>query len=220
MSQGYRYREEWLRAATERLRPLFARVDHPLPEAGRAAIGFTSKGAKGRIGECWASVASADKHFEIFIRPDKADPLEVLGILTHELCHAALPLGTGHGKEYKALALKVGLVGKMREAMPGPMLNDHLAEIARDLGELPHASLNIEFRETAPRAKQSTRMLKAWCEGVTTDGAHEACDYVVRLTAVHARKGAPICGVHQARMTIDWPAEDPDDGAGEPSEPA
>ena len=207
-----------MKAATERLRPLFARVDHPLPDAGSAAIGFTSRGAKGnRVGECWASVASADRHFEIFIRPDKADPVEVLGILTHELCHAALPLGVAHGKEFKALALKVGLIGKMREAMPGPILTDHLAEIARDLGDLPHASLNIEFRETAPRPKQTTRMLKAWCEGVTGEGSHEPCDYVVRLTATHARKGAPICGVHQCRMTIEWPAEDPE-GEAEPTD--
>lgn len=200
---AFTYREEWLQAAIRSLRPHFAMVGFPLPERIRAAIGFPSKGAKSScVGECWASVASHDQHHEIFIRPDKADPQEVLGILCHELVHAALPLGSGHGPVFKEAAIKVGLIGKMREALPGPVLQEKLQTLIVELGELPHASLDIEFRETAPRKKQSTRMLKASCPA-------DDCDYTVRLTAIHAKKAPPICGIHKIEMVIDWPPEEP-----------
>jgi hypothetical protein len=205
----FQFREQWLFAAIERLSPMFERAGSPIPQAGRAAIGFTSKGGKkgGAVGECWASEASNDRHFEIFIRPDKSEPVEVLGILTHELVHAALPLGSGHGPAFRALAVKIGLTGKMRQAMPGPVLEDRLHDLAGDLGPLPHASLNIAFPESAPRKKQKTHMLKAYCEGVTKDGSHEPCDYIVRVTSTHA-KTLPICGVHEIRMKVDWPDDD------------
>jgi hypothetical protein len=213
----YRFREEWLQAAISLLTPMFAKADAPIPDDGRAAIGFTSKGGKGNcVGECWHPIASADKHFEIFIRPDHADPVEVLGILTHELVHAAVPLGSGHGPIYKALALKIGLEGKMRHAMPGMHLVEVLKGIAAELGPLPHAALDIQYRESAPRKKQKTNMLKAFCEGVKDESGKvtEGCDYVCRLTKTHAEKGAPICGVHQLRMIVEFPTEE-EPGAGE-----
>lgn len=198
---AFTYREEWLQAAIRELRTHFDMVGFPLPEKIRAAIGFPSKGAKSScVGECWASVASLDQHHEIFIRPDKSDPQEVLGILCHELVHAAVPLGSGHGPVFKEAAIKVGLIGKMREAMPGPVLQEKLGNLIEDLGDLPHASLDIEFRETAPRKKQTTRMLKASCPA-------DDCDYTVRLTAVHAKKAPPICGIHKIEMLVDWPEE-------------
>ena len=205
-----RFREQWLQAAITLLAPMFSKAGSPIPDLGRAAIGFTSKGGKGNcVGECWHGEASGDKHFEIFIRPDHADPIEVLGILTHELVHSAVPLGSGHGPIYKALALKIGLEGKMRHALPGMHLTEILKGIAAELGPLPHASLDISFRESAPRKKQKTNLLKAWCEGSKKpDGSHDPCDYVCRITALHAKKAAPICGVHETRMRVEWPADD------------
>lgn len=200
---AFTYREEWLQAAINALRSHFDMAGLTLPDKIRAAIGFPSKGAKSScIGECWASVASADQHHEIFIRPDQGEPVTVLGILCHELVHSAVPLGSGHGPVFKDAALKVGLIGKMRHAMPGPVLTEKLTGLAATLGPLPHATLDIEFRETAPRKKQTTRMLKACCPEAD-------CDYTVRLTAVHAKKAPPICGVHKKEMVIDWPEEQP-----------
>lgn len=210
-----RFREEWLQAAITRLRPMFDKAGASVPDLGRAAIGFTSRGGKGTcVGECWCSTASADGHFEIFIRPDKADPVEVLGILCHELVHSAVPIGSGHGPIFKALALKIGLEGKMRHALPGMHLTEILKDLAADLGPLPHASLDIAFREQGKRKKQKTNMLKASCPGVVVDGKHEACPFICRLTAEHASKGAPYCGVHNVRMEIEWP----EDESGDPKE--
>ena len=205
-------RESWLRSAMLMLAPMFDQAGHPLPDTRRAAIGFTSKGGKGNcVGECWHSAASSDAHFEIFIRPDKADPVEVLGILAHELVHAAVPIGSGHGPVYKNVALKIGLEGKMRHAMPGMHLQEKLIAMAADLGPFPHASIDLQWRESAPRKKQKTNMLKAWCAGgLNGEGEEEGCEYVVRLTRLHAEKGAPLCGVHKTEMRIEWP--EPEDG--------
>ena len=81
-------REAWLRAATSELRPYFASVGFPLAENIRFAIAFLSTGRKGkRVGECWHSSTSDDSHYEIFIRADLAEPIDVLGVLAKELVH-------------------------------------------------------------------------------------------------------------------------------------
>src|SRR5277367_6948523 len=101
-------RESWLRSATAALRPYFESCGFEVPENIRFAIAFPSTGRRGaRLGECWHSSTSDDANFEIIIRADIADPVEVLGVLTHELVHAALPPEVGHGKPYREAALKL-----------------------------------------------------------------------------------------------------------------
>src|SRR3546814_2179720 len=84
-------RESWLNRVARGMAPLFEALDAPLPSRVRVAIGFTSRGAKGKaIGECWDNRLSADGHFEIFIRPDLAHaadamPAQIAAILAHEL---------------------------------------------------------------------------------------------------------------------------------------
>src|SRR5258708_1440816 len=97
------------------------------------------------------------------------------------------------------------LDGKMRQAMPGPLLQDRLTDLAAQLGPLPHARLNIEQgrdnRGPADREKkQGTRMLKAEC-------TEESCTFVVRVAATPAREiGPPHCPKHGA-MTVQWPED-------------
>lgn len=204
-SNQYDSREAWLRSATNELRPYFDKVGYPLPSNIRFAIAFPSTGRKGkRIGECWHASTSADDHFEIFIRADQADPVEVLGVLVHELLHAALPIEAGHGKLFKVAAIKLGLEGAMRHAMPGPLLRTRLAELAASLGPLPHARLAIDRgldnRGPADRPKkQGTRLRKAEC-------MVEDCPYTLRIAASQVRTiGPPLCPIH-GPMTVDMPA--------------
>jgi hypothetical protein len=205
MSKPNRYdsREAWLRAATDALRGLFDIAGYPLPDAIRFSIGFPSTGRRGKtIGECWHSSASEDGYHEIFIRADQAEPVRVLGILVHELVHAAMPLGSGHGPIFKKAALAIGLEGKMIHALPGAVLTAQLEKIAKELGDLPHARLDFERRgEDAPK-KQGTRLLKAECETA-------ACGYTVRITRKWLDAlGAPCCPSHGAMMVEGWPSED------------
>ena len=199
-------REAWLRAAADELRPYFESCGYQLPQHIRFAIAFPSTGRKGkRVGECWHSTTSDDAHFEIFIRADLAEPVRVLGVLTKELVHTALPPNAGHGKLFKAAALKIGLQGPMRRAAPGILLENRLTDLAAMLGPLPHAQLHIDRGPSisAPidrPKKQGTRMLKAECSG-------SGCGYTVRVTAKWVRDlGPPHCPKH-GPMVVDLPAE-------------
>ncbi|WGJ13871.1 SprT-like domain-containing protein [Methylocapsa sp. D3K7] len=190
-------RESYLRAATIELRPWFAKLGLTLPEKIRFAVAFTSHGKKGRVaGECWHASASDDGHHEIIIRADFADPAEVLGILVHELVHAALPPDAKHGKEFREAALKIGLEGQMRHALPGAILKERLNELSSSLGPFPHGRLNFDRVTLAGEVvadkpkKQGTRMLKAECLGA-------GCGYTVRVAARWIKDcGAPHCPKH------------------------
>jgi hypothetical protein len=185
-------RESWLNRVAVGMAPLFEALGTPLPSRVRVAIGFTSRGAKGKaIGECWDNRCSGDGHFEIFIRPDLAHapdamPAQIAAILAHELVHAAVGIAAGHGKAFKRIALGLGLVGPMRATTPGDVFLATITPILAGAGPLPHARLDTGGETTRPK-KQGTRLLKCECE---------ACGYTVRT----ARKwlelaGAPSCPI-------------------------
>jgi hypothetical protein len=202
------FREGWLRAAASELRPYFASVGYPLPDNIRFAIAFTSTGRKSkRVGECWHSAASDDGAYEIFLRADLAEPVEVLGVLVKELIHTTIPPDAGHGKLFKAAALKIGLQGPMRKTEPSVLLQNRLTELAATLGPLPHASLHIDQTPLTAVSvaldrpkKQRGRMIKAECAG-------EGCGYTLRVAAKWVRDiGPPLCPRHGA-MSVDLPPE-------------
>jgi hypothetical protein len=201
-------REAWLRAAANELRPYFKSCGYELPENIRFAIAFPSTGRKGkRVGECWHSSTSADAAYEIFIRADLWKPDEVLAVLIKELVHTLLPPDAGHGQPFKTAAMRIGLEGPMRQAVPGPLLKERLQELAERLGPLPHAHLDIEQQPMTTRGsvaidlpkKQGTRYRKAEC-------MDKDCGFTVRVTASHVRDiGPPHCPRHGA-MAVDMPA--------------
>lgn len=205
-------RESWLNRVAAGMAPLFEALESPLPSRVRVAIGFTSRGAKGKaIGECWDNRLSADGHFEIFIRPDLAHapdamPAQIAAILAHELVHAAVGIPAGHGKAFKRVALGLGLVGPMRATTPGEAFLAAVAPILDAAGALPHARLDTDGESTAPK-KQRTRMLK--CECAT-------CGYTVRT----ARKwlesaGAPLCPIEDHGRMEHEPLDDAEDEDGD-----
>jgi hypothetical protein len=74
-------REESLNRVADRMAPWYEDQGYSLPRF-RIAIGFPSTGKRGkRIGECWDGLASADGTFEVLIRPDQSDPIEVAATL-------------------------------------------------------------------------------------------------------------------------------------------
>jgi hypothetical protein len=195
-------REAWLTEVAARMAPWFAELDCPLPKV-RMAVGFTSKGSKGkRIGECWTGAASTDGTFEIFIVPTIDDASRVAEVLAHELVHAAVGLEAKHGKKFKRVALAIGLEGKMTAATAGPKFIANVAPILAAVGPLPHARLSDAKLSSAPK-KQTTRQLKCYCE---------TCGYTVRTTAKWIlAAGAPICPTDMVGMK----APELDDSEGE-----
>ncbi|WDS51688.1 SprT-like protease [Microbacterium phage Barnstormer] len=184
MTAIFTTREEWLVAAIEALRPLFAEAGAELPTV-RVSVGWP--GGNGRknsvIGQCWGSAASADKVAQVFISPVLDDAVKVLDVLTHELVHAVDDCQSGHKGPFAKLAKALGLEGKMTATVAGEELKAKLEDIAADLGDYPHAALAKAQGAEGPK-KQGTRMLKLECPA---DG------YIVRTTAKWLELGVPTC---------------------------
>lgn len=191
---GPRLREAWLGRLANKLRKLFERAGHPIPERIRFSCGWppgSRGGKKTTLGVCFLSKASADGSVEIFISPIIADSLMAAGVLTHELVHAALD-SPGHGPDFKALALAIGLEGKMKEALPGAALNVQLQGMIEAIGPYPHAELGTGQAADKPD-KQTTRMLKVVCPDADCPYNDMGNPYLVRTTQKWVDCGLPTC---------------------------
>jgi len=198
-------REEWLQNVTGHMAGWYADLGYPLPKV-RIAIGFPSTGRRGRrIGECWDQGASADSTFEIYIRPDLAEPEEVAAVLGHELVHAAVGLECGHKGPFRKVAVAIRLEGKMTATVAGPAFLAAVAPILAAVGPLPHARLALG-QSSGPK-KQKARLLKAECQ-------HQECGYNVRVTKKWVMDiGAPHCPAH-GEMAVDGLDDDEEEENG------
>ncbi len=177
-------REAWLLFAVHALAPIFQEKGYSVPRV-RVSCAIPSTSRRGSaVGQCWASGHSGDGVNEIFVSPVHADPLDVLDTLTHELVHAVDNCKNRHGKEFKKIAMVVGLEGKMISASAGPVLKARLASIAAELtaqwGPYPHAPMRVPSAlyaapKPAPRA------------------ACPVCGFRVSMLKKYLEVGPPIC---------------------------
>lgn len=216
-------REEWLEAFTEELRPHLAAAGAKLPKRVKCSCGFASSGIRSNtIGECWVPEASGAGVPELFIVPRLDDSGQVAAVLLHELIHAA---GIrGHGADFKAVALKLGLVGPMTATTPGPAAVKLLGGIIRKLGGYPHATLDPRLalgRLPIPEAKPGAPiplgpdgaplppvlLPGGWTSARPTQGTRmlkvtcddDSCACVIRMTRSWIeRVGLPSCGCGSA----------------------
>jgi predicted RNA-binding Zn-ribbon protein involved in translation (DUF1610 family) len=179
-------REQWLIAAVAQLEQTLPFGPIPLV---KVSCGWPSKKALAKksrnVGEHWDKSFSRDGQFHyIHISPFLDDPGEILETLVHELCHACLPHQTkAHGKEFAALAGKVGLEKPWSEA---PATKDTMIKLrALALGPYPHSGLDtVKIEEENPPEK--SRALKAECP---------KCGYIIRTTKKWLENAKlPICG--------------------------
>ena len=156
-------REGWLQEFIERSRPLFVEAGAPLPEKVRVSIGFPSKGQRSKvIGECFYASAAVDSVSEIFIRPSlQANPSQIADVLTHELIHAALPEGEGHGPAFGRVARALGLEGKLTSTTAGAKWHELHDPILAELAAFPGAELRGAV--AGGKKTQTTRMVKVSC---------------------------------------------------------
>lgn len=185
-------REQWLTAAVHLLRPAFVSHGSPLPTTLRVSCGFPSQGGLAsrtiRLGECWSADVSADGHHEIFVSPLLDDTTEVLGVLAHECCHAALPKNVGHNAPFKRLGQAIGLDGPPKSMGAGKRFKEEVAPpIIAALGPYPHARL-MPLEKVQ---KQTTRLIKCECPH---------CGYVTRTARKWLDIGAPLCPTHGTPM--------------------
>ena len=163
----------------------------------------TRSGAKNKvIGRHYpASFTKSDKGAfqQILIHPSLEDPVRVVGVLIHELIHAQLPTDAGHGKEFREIALKVGLCGKMTATQETPELQEKIKGWVKIVGDYPHSSFDHPAKE---RKKQTTRMVKVACysEGYECGNGN----YKVRMSRSLIQKfGCPICPNCGNQMWLD-----------------
>jgi hypothetical protein len=179
----YSTREEWLTAATEEFRAVFAANSFPIAANIRLSCGFPSTAKRsGAIGECWADTSSADKTMEILISPVLAEPMRVADVLVHELCHTTAG-AMNHGATFRKAAEAMHLIPCVAKGYKATSHGDAFVavfkQLVESLGDYPHAELSLSGRKT-----QTTRMLKAVCP---------TCGYTVRLTQKWAAMGLPTC---------------------------
>lgn len=181
MDMIFETREQWLAAAAAEIAPAFEAKGFKLPHKIRFACSWPAgaRGGKKVLGQCVAPEVSGDGSTEVYVVPTVAEPRQVLGVLVHELVHAAVGVKAGHGPVFKAACERLGLVGKATQALPGEQMErELLAPVAELLGQYPHAPVNLDGRK-----KQATRYLKAVCP---------ESGYTVRITAKWAAMGMPI----------------------------
>lgn len=156
-------REEWLNKAMEHLiDSVFQGINVPnniKVSCGFAGVGKPKKMAGFKVhvlGVCCPSELSTGGFTEIFIDPILDESSRVLDVLVHEMIHAILGSGKGHGKEFKKIALSVGLEGKMTSTVASEALKEKLDKIVEQIGEYPHKAYQLipDEKESDPEEKE------------------------------------------------------------------
>jgi hypothetical protein len=112
-------------------------------------------------------------------------------LLAHELVHATVGAGHGHGPVFKRCALAIGLLGPMRATSPSSEFTAWAEKLFKRIGPYPSG-----FLTDTP--KQGARLLKCECN---------KCGYLVRITRKWiVLAGPPICptdGIHMTEEELE-----------------
>lgn len=139
----HKTRESWLLAAAKKLEAVLAIHGAAMPDRYAVSCGFP-KGVSGKyIGQCFSRDCTQDETVHIFVCPTLGDPEKILGVLLHEMIHAAVGVECGHRGAFRALARSVGLAGPMTAThVPKESdLHEVVGEISERLGPYPHSPL-------------------------------------------------------------------------------
>lgn len=198
----YETREAWMLAAVDAMRPWYVEIDSEVPPV-RISVGWpggrSAKG-KGVRGQCWASHTVADRIPAIFVGPDQSDPLTIIGIILHEMNHAADDGLSGHRGAFAKNAKALGFLPPWTSSEgKTPELVERLTALLKDLGAFPHGAITdrshgITGLGAGRPAVQTTRMLKVWCD---EDG------YTLRATAKWLNVATPLCPICEKVMQTE-----------------
>lgn len=154
-------REQWLQHAVSLLRKDMAKRDVVVPPVKVSCSWPGGGDSQKRIGECWATRASAAGINEVFISPKIADPARVIGILLHELAHAVDDCKNGHKAPFVQIGGKMGLEGKPTQMTPPAEKALAWADkLVKKHGPFPHAMLD---KSKSPIKPQTNRQIKVEC---------------------------------------------------------
>jgi hypothetical protein len=142
-----RLREAWLERAASFLVDYM--VQYGLPRtAVRVSCGWPSRGGLAArvavIGQCFPPTVCRDGIPQVFVSPRIEDSLQVLGVLLHELVHAAIGCQFGHRKAFSQAARRVGLAGPPTATTIGDRLRPVLERFVAATGSYPHAAIQLQ----------------------------------------------------------------------------
>lgn len=169
-------RETWLNLMIDKSVPLFDEAGFKISdirEKLKVSCSFIqgSRGSrlKNAIGVHYNPSVSADGFHEMMIQPSISDSVQAVGVLIHEMVHSiqthlyhdknGFLNVKPHGKEFRKIALAVGLEGKMTATTESPELVATIKKWVSEIGEYPHAKMTLNDS----RKKQTTRMIKLEC---------------------------------------------------------
>ena len=161
-------REEWLEKAIPRLNTILESRAELTPVKVKVSVGWPAHGAlapkKRRIGECWHSEIINQDTAHIFVSPFIDSPIDVLGVLLHEMIHAILPHKAAHKGAFAKVCKLVGFEGKPTSTEVSKEIGDplriELEQILEYLGEYPHHKIEPQLKDK----KQTTRLRLYQCQ--------------------------------------------------------
>lgn len=138
-------REAWLEQAVLFLRDHMEKHGLLFSNPPRVSCGFPSRGGERRtLGQCFSAKVCEDGRPQVFVSPRLAESVEVLGVLLHELIHAAVGVEYKHGKKFSQAARKVGLVRPWKATTVGVTLRPVLEWFVALYGTYPHAAIQLK----------------------------------------------------------------------------
>lgn len=189
-------REAWLSELGYQMKNLIVDASEvkDLPKY-RISCGWPTRGALSQkrrvIGQCWDGQVSKAGFAELFISPSIADDMEVAATVAHELVHASIGTEQKHGKMFRDVVTRLGLLGKPTATFAGPEFKKEVNPILKKLGNYPHSAMEPN-KKHVPVA---TRLLKITC--ATDEG------YIARITQKQLTTiGAPLCACHMKPMKL------------------
>ena len=164
-------RETWLNLMIDKSVPLFdeagfkiSDIREKLKASCSVMVGMRKSKKFNAIGQHLPTEWNKNANHELLISPVLEDEITVVGVLIHEMVHAIQRHLYGndvkpHGKEFRAIALAVGLEVKMKATTESPELAEKIKKWVSEIGKYPHNKVNFDGR-----TKQTTRLLKLECQ--------------------------------------------------------
>ena len=137
-------REGWLTEVAKACERFFVGYEFPRYRVtcGWPMASGRPNGGVYRVGECHGAKSSKGGVFEIFISPTTADPLEVTGIVMHEMAHVLAGMEAKHGPKFVRVCNHAHLTkGAATQRGPGRQLEGWLKELLKPLPPYPHDAL-------------------------------------------------------------------------------
>ena len=164
-------RETWLNLMIDKSVPLFdeagfkiSDIRDKLKASCSVMVGMRKSKKFNAIGQHLPTEWNKNANHELLISPVLEDEITVVGVLIHEMVHAIKRHLYGndvkpHGKEFRAIALAVGIEGKMTATTESPELAEKIKKWVSEIGKYQHNKVNFDGR-----TKQTTRLLKLECQ--------------------------------------------------------